>query len=146
PDWRQGQQFSAAGLFAVSRSRHRPAAGRRGVHVELAGPGASGFPTELDRPATELHGWRRPGRIPHLLRLHASLLIPRRARHSSASRPDSRSARLGLRRVGARGFEPPTSWSRTRRANRAALRPEARKLEADETEGKPRALASLSDA
>ena len=36
-------------------------------------------------------------------------------------------------RVGARGFEPPTSWSRTRRANRAALRPEARKLEADET-------------
>src|SRR5439155_1341411 len=30
-------------------------------------------------------------------------------------------------RVGARGFEPPTSWSRTRRANRAALRPEAPK-------------------
>ena len=27
-------------------------------------------------------------------------------------------------RVGASGFEPPTSWSRTRRANRAALRPE----------------------
>src|SRR5258705_151972 len=26
--------------------------------------------------------------------------------------------------VGARGFEPPTSWSRTRRANRTALRPE----------------------
>ena len=26
--------------------------------------------------------------------------------------------------VGARGFEPPTSWSRTRRANRAALRPD----------------------
>src|SRR6266550_1476124 len=26
--------------------------------------------------------------------------------------------------VGASGFEPPTSWSRTRRANRAALRPE----------------------
>src|SRR6266516_5367638 len=84
PNWRQGQQFSAAGLFAVSRSRHRPAAGRRGVHVELAGPGASGFPTELDRPATELHGWRRPGRIPHLPRLHSSLLISRRARHSSA--------------------------------------------------------------
>src|SRR5207247_3945072 len=51
--------------------------------------------------------------------------------------------------VGASGFEPPTSWSRTRRANRAALRPETlngptrrrlatRKLEADETEGKPR--------
>src|SRR5207245_3996484 len=65
--------------------------------------------------------------------------IPRRARHSSASSPDSRSARLGLRRVGARGFDPPTSWYRTRRANRAALRPEARKLEADKTEGKPRA-------
>jgi hypothetical protein len=29
-----------------------------------------------------------------------------------------------LLRVGARGFEPPTSWSRTRRANRTALRPE----------------------
>ena len=26
--------------------------------------------------------------------------------------------------IGASGFEPPTSWSRTRRANRAALRPE----------------------
>ncbi|KUK85758.1 MAG: hypothetical protein XE03_1912 [candidate division TA06 bacterium 34_109] len=25
--------------------------------------------------------------------------------------------------VGARGFEPPTSWSRTKRANQAALRP-----------------------
>src|SRR2546428_5221891 len=25
--------------------------------------------------------------------------------------------------VGASGFEPPTSWSRTRRANRTALRP-----------------------
>src|SRR5213593_5055081 len=44
--------------------------------------------------------------------------------------------------VGASGFEPPTSWSRTRRANRAALRPEARKLEADETEGKPRGRRS----
>src|SRR5947208_5725808 len=30
------------------------------------------------------------------------------------------------RRVGASGFEPPTSWSRTRRANRAALRPAVR--------------------
>src|SRR6267143_328240 len=59
--------------------------------------------------------------------------------------------------VGARGFEPPTSWSRTRRANRAALRPDgldgqmcrrpdvqellhcncARNLEADEPERKP---------
>src|SRR6266567_7281152 len=28
--------------------------------------------------------------------------------------------------VGASGFEPPTSWSRTRRANRAALRPAVR--------------------
>ena len=28
--------------------------------------------------------------------------------------------------VGARGFEPPTSWSRTRRANRTALRPAVR--------------------
>src|SRR5213078_1439682 len=31
-----------------------------------------------------------------------------------------------LLQIGARGFEPPTSWSRTRRANRAALRPELR--------------------
>src|SRR2546426_490984 len=29
-----------------------------------------------------------------------------------------------LARIGASGFEPPTSWSRTSRANRAALRPE----------------------
>src|SRR5467141_1039337 len=28
------------------------------------------------------------------------------------------------RMVGASGFEPPTSWSRTRRASQAALRPE----------------------
>src|ERR1041385_1241208 len=28
--------------------------------------------------------------------------------------------------IGASGFEPPTSWSRTRRANRAALRPAVR--------------------
>src|SRR4029077_15041151 len=33
---------------------------------------------------------------------------------------DLTTSRLG---VGASGFEPPTSWSRTRRANRAALRP-----------------------
>src|SRR5690242_15551429 len=41
--------------------------------------------------------------------------------------------------VGASGFEPPTSWSRTRRANRAALRPEVRprNLEADQPERKP---------
>ena len=31
---------------------------------------------------------------------------------------------LFLSMVGARGFEPPTSWSRTKRANQAALRPE----------------------
>jgi hypothetical protein len=29
------------------------------------------------------------------------------------------------RMVGARGFEPPTSCSRSRRANRAALRPDS---------------------
>src|SRR5437773_11179417 len=33
--------------------------------------------------------------------------------------------------IGASGFEPPTSWSRTRRANRAALRP-AVKLDGSE--------------
>jgi hypothetical protein len=27
--------------------------------------------------------------------------------------------------VGASGFEPPTSWSRTRRASQAALRPDS---------------------
>ena len=31
--------------------------------------------------------------------------------------------------VGASGFEPPTSWSRTRRASQAALRPEGVKRE-----------------
>jgi|HubBroStandDraft_1064217.scaffolds.fasta_scaffold30138_2 hypothetical protein len=29
--------------------------------------------------------------------------------------------------VGAKGFEPSTSWSRTRRASQAALRPECRR-------------------
>src|SRR5438552_2158504 len=33
-------------------------------------------------------------------------------------------AELLAQTVGASGFEPPTSWFRTRRANRAALRPE----------------------
>jgi hypothetical protein len=30
----------------------------------------------------------------------------------------------GFEVVGASGFEPPTSWSRTRRASQAALRPD----------------------
>ena len=30
------------------------------------------------------------------------------------------------RMVGARGFEPPASWSRTRRASQAALRPDCK--------------------
>src|SRR5207253_8849566 len=30
----------------------------------------------------------------------------------------------GIRMVGANGFEPSTSWSRTRRASQAALRPD----------------------
>ncbi|GAI16700.1 unnamed protein product, partial [marine sediment metagenome] len=30
--------------------------------------------------------------------------------------------------VGARGFEPPTSWSRTKRAYQTALRPEKYKV------------------
>jgi hypothetical protein len=38
--------------------------------------------------------------------------------------PAEVAVRLEDGRVGASGFEPPTSWSRTRRANRAALRPE----------------------
>jgi hypothetical protein len=33
--------------------------------------------------------------------------------------------------VGASGFEPPTSWSRTRRASQAALRPEILKTTAN---------------
>src|SRR5260370_28455186 len=32
--------------------------------------------------------------------------------------------RAGIKMVGAKGFEPSTSWSRTRRASQAALRPE----------------------
>ncbi len=31
----------------------------------------------------------------------------------------------GGEKIGARGFEPPTSCSRSRRANRAALRPDS---------------------
>jgi hypothetical protein len=33
--------------------------------------------------------------------------------------------------VGAKGFEPSTSWSRTRRASQAALRPENRHSKAE---------------
>src|ERR1700688_4930076 len=33
--------------------------------------------------------------------------------------------RAGIKMVGAKGFEPSTSWSRTRRASQAALRPES---------------------
>src|SRR6266852_4556473 len=32
--------------------------------------------------------------------------------------------RAGIKVVGAKGFEPSTSWSRTRRASQAALRPD----------------------
>src|SRR5713101_3657595 len=32
--------------------------------------------------------------------------------------------RAGIKMVGAKGFEPSTSWSRTRRASQAALRPD----------------------
>ena len=34
--------------------------------------------------------------------------------------------------VGAKGFEPSTSWSRTRRASQAALRPDIEKLRRQE--------------
>src|SRR6267142_665544 len=33
--------------------------------------------------------------------------------------------RAGIKMVGAKGFEPSTSWSRTRRASQAALRPDS---------------------
>jgi hypothetical protein len=33
---------------------------------------------------------------------------------------------MKMRMVGASGFEPPASWSRTRRASQAALRPDNR--------------------
>ncbi len=39
-----------------------------------------------------------------------------------------------LRSIGAAGFEPATSCSRSRRANRAALRPEGRELRAGSRE------------
>ena len=45
------------------------------------------------------------------------------------SREMKRPGVLGIclkRMVGARGFEPPASWSRTRRASQAALRPDSR--------------------
>jgi hypothetical protein len=35
--------------------------------------------------------------------------------------------------VGASGFEPPASWSRTRRASQAALRPDSRHPDAIKT-------------
>src|SRR2546422_250975 len=42
-----------------------------------------------------------------------------------------RNRQIRNRKVGASGFEPPTSWSRTRRANRAALRPEMMPIQCD---------------
>src|SRR6185312_3564718 len=42
---------------------------------------------------------------------------------SYSRRKHKRSASAPFVMVGASGFEPPTSWSRTRRANRAAPRP-----------------------
>src|SRR5207245_4485512 len=47
-----------------------------------------------------------------------------RTRDLRLRRPTLYPAELLAQTVGASGFEPPTSWSRTRRANRAALRPE----------------------
>jgi hypothetical protein len=41
--------------------------------------------------------------------------------------------------VGAKGFEPSTSWSRTRRASQAALRP-------DTVRGKNNLLQRLNDS
>ena len=35
--------------------------------------------------------------------------------------------------VGAKGFEPSTSWSRTRRASQAALRPDTEEIHGQET-------------
>src|ERR1700719_2647623 len=41
--------------------------------------------------------------------------------------------RARIKVVGASGFEPPASWSRTRRASQAALRPDSRHPGAIET-------------
>jgi hypothetical protein len=46
----------------------------------------------------------------------------RRCNRCCKSRPKSLRVK-GFELVGASGFEPPTSWSRTRRASQAALRP-----------------------
>jgi hypothetical protein len=57
----------------------------------------------------------------------ASLFHLARERAQKRVSPTDSSKRLPcdqLLSVGASGFEPPTSWSRTRRANRAAPRPE----------------------
>lgn len=70
------------------------------------------------------------------------------ATHNAASR-----VRQGMRRcalpIGARGFEPRTSCSRSRRANRAALRPvfqRARNVIGPSIFGRPRATTPGSDS
>src|SRR5690348_4160737 len=64
--------------------------------------------------------YARGGIRTHDLRLRRPTLYPAEL---LAQTEGSRSGRLPIKMVGASGFEPPTSWSRTRRANRTAPRP-----------------------
>ena len=48
-------------------------------------------------------------------------------------RPMSRRAKLLKEKIGARGFEPPTSWSRTKRATRLRYAPAICSLPACQT-------------
>ena len=57
--------------------------------------------------------------------LEASTVRPTRCRNPERSRGASAEENM----VGANGFEPSTSWSRTRRASQAALRPDRLPLE-----------------
>jgi hypothetical protein len=51
--------------------------------------------------------------------------------YSGVDKKPEGSSKLLKTMVGASGFEPPTSWSRTRRASQAALRPEILKTTAN---------------
>ena len=62
---------------------------------------------------------------PSILQFHERRLMNALFVSTAKRRPGERTpSLLFLPMVGARGFEPPTSWSRTKRANQAALRPE----------------------
>src|ERR1700729_2521255 len=58
-------------------------------------------------------------------------LVSDRAFFGFCMTPERYKSLIPKRMVGASGFEPPASWSRTRRASQAALRPEILKTTAN---------------